>query len=138
MVFMAMPFGDDELDQVYRRHLRPAVAKTGFILQRVDEQPTAGLIDYNMELMIRRSRFVIADLTQENRGAYWEAGFAEGLGKPVVYTCRRSYFEQHKTHFDTSHRQTVTWSSDTIDADMDRLKTIIRVTLPSDAKLEDD
>jgi len=32
-----------------------------------------------MRLEIRRSRFAVVDLTHGNRGAYWEAGFAEGL-----------------------------------------------------------
>ncbi len=86
---------------------------------------------------IRRSKFVVADLTEGNHGAYWEAGLAEGLSKPVIYTCERGYFDSNRTHFDTNHRQTVVWSEPTIAKDMDRLKAIIRVTFPGEAVLED-
>ena len=30
--------------------------------------------------------------THGDPGAYWEAGFAEGLGKPVIYTCEKDDF----------------------------------------------
>ena len=39
--------------------------------------------------LIRDAKFVIADLTHDNNGAYWEAGYAEGLGKPVIYICEK-------------------------------------------------
>ena len=39
-----------------------------------------------MRRMIQGALFVIADLTHENRGAYWEAGYAEGLSKTVRHT----------------------------------------------------
>lgn len=133
--FMAMPFGFGELDATYHTHFVPAVGATGFSLRRIDERPEAGLIDTQMELAIRRSTLVIADLTHGNLGAYWEAGFAEGLGKPVIYTCERSHTES--THFDTSHRQTVFWAQESVEEDMERLKTIIRVTLPNVARLDD-
>jgi len=48
---------------------------------------------------IRTARFVIADLTHDNNGAYFEAGFAEGLGLPVIYTCEAGKFDAKKTHF---------------------------------------
>ena len=40
-------------------------------------------VDAVIEHEIRACRFLIADLSDDNAGAYWEAGFAEGLGKPV-------------------------------------------------------
>ena len=51
---------------------------------------------------MRGARFVIADLSHDNNGAYFEAGFAEGIGLPVVYTCEVKKFEAKKTHFDTN------------------------------------
>lgn len=64
--FMAMKFGDPELDAVFSKHFKPAVL---------------------------------------------EAGFAEGLGRPVVYTCRKDIFDNSKTkpYFDTNHYLTVVW-----------------------------
>ena len=42
-------------------------------------------------------------------GAYWEAGFGEGLGLPVIYTCEISKWAESKTHFDTNHLVTIIW-----------------------------
>ncbi len=137
--FMAMPFGDERLDDIFRDYLKPAVAQTGFDLRRMDEAPPAGIIDVQMEVEIRRSQFLIAELTDDNNGVYWESGFAEGLGKPVIYTCERSYHEgSDGTHFDTSHRHTVIWSEDDIDQAMSDLKNTIRATLPEAAKMSDE
>jgi hypothetical protein len=135
--FMAMPFNNSILDEVYKR-FKAAVAQTGFDLQRIDERPKAGLIDDRLRVEITTSRFLIAELTEGNEGAYWEAGFAEGLGKPVIYTCKKAYFNQTRTHFDTNHHLTVLWEEvDKIDGALNELKATIRATLPNEAKLQD-
>ena len=138
--FMAMPFGEHELDGVFLDHFKPAAKRAGFDLYRLDEQPKAGLIDDRLRLEIRRSRFLVADLTHGNAGAYWEAGYAEGLGRPVIYTCRRDAFDdpQKKPHFDTNHHLTVVWELGDAGKAADQLTTTIRVTLPSEAILADE
>jgi nucleoside 2-deoxyribosyltransferase len=85
-----------------------------------------------------RGGTLIADLTHENRGAYWEAGYAEGLGKPVIYVCEKSKFETLTTHFDTNHHTTVLWDRNDLEKAASELKSTIRETLPEDAKLTDD
>jgi hypothetical protein len=134
--FMAMPFGNQILDEVYV-HFKAATSKTGFDLRRIDERPKAGLIDDRLRVEIATSRFLIAELTEENRGAYWEAGFAEGLGRPVIYTCEKTHFKQASTHFDTNHHLTVQWEKGKIDDALDELKATIRATLPGEATLQD-
>ena len=139
--FMAMPFGASELDGLLKDYFVPAVDRAGFHLRRnIDPQP-AGLIDDLMRVQIRTARFVIADLTHSNRGAYWEAGFAEGLSKPVIYTCRADVFNDadptKRTHFDTNHLSTVLWESAALKDAADRLTAMIRATLPAEAKLQD-
>lgn len=135
-VFMAMKFGDPELDRVVDEVFRPAVAATGFQLLVLTDVPRAGLIDDRLRVEIRRSRFLIADITHENLGAYWEAGFAEGLGKPVIYTCKKEVFDAGASHFDTNHHLTVFWHPDFKTVAND-LKATIRATLPTEAKLDD-
>jgi hypothetical protein len=135
--FMAMPFGQVRLDKIYT-YFQKAVAETGFDLQRIDEQPKAGLIDDRLRVEIRTSRFLIAELTGGNQGAYWEAGFAEGLGRPVIYSCEKSCFKREGSHFDTNHHLTVLWEENKIDEALDALKATIRATLPDEAKLQDD
>jgi len=104
--FFARKFDNPDLDRVFDECLRPAVAQTGFELRAVPQR--AGLVDAIIEAEIRRCRFLIADLSDDNAGAYWEAGFAEGLGKPVIYVCRAKEGDaEKKTHFDANHRHTV-------------------------------
>lgn len=111
-VFMAMKFGDEELNRVVEQVFRPAVESTGYTLRVLTDVPRAGLIDDRLRVEIRRSRFMLADITHGNLGAYWEAGFAEGLGKPVIYTCKNEAFRKGVSHFDTNHHLTVMWSDD--------------------------
>ena len=81
--------------------------------------------------------FPLCDLPDENRGAYWEAASAEGLGKPVIYTCERDFFDKHGTHFDTNHHLTLKWSKDTYEDAINVLRDTIRETLPREAKMSD-
>src|SRR5205823_1363044 len=59
--FMAMKFGDAELDAMFHDRFKPAVKQTGFDLQRLDTNPKPGLIDARMEVEIRAARFIVAD-----------------------------------------------------------------------------
>lgn len=140
VAFMAMQFNDAELDGVVDNCFRGAVSKTGFELRRLNDHPKAGPIDDRMRSEIRSSMFLIADLTHGNRGAYWESGFAEGLGKPVIYTCRKDVFEnpESKPHFDTNHHLTVVWDPVNLSQAETDLKATIRATLVADAKQIDD
>jgi hypothetical protein len=131
-VFIAMKFGDPELDEMLKEHFRPAVQRTGFNLFRLDDEPRAGLIDDRLRVEIRQSRFLLSDLTHANNGAYWEAGYAEGLGKPVIYLCKKEVFADPKAkpHFDTNHHLTIVWDRETIQEDMERLVATIRYSIP--------
>lgn len=110
--FIAMQFGDDDdgLESFVREVVKPAVKEDiGCNLVDMRDVSKAGIIDNIMRVRIRDAKFVIADLTHGNNGAYWEAGYAEGLGKPVIYTCAKEEFDERKTHFDTNHCTTVFW-----------------------------
>jgi hypothetical protein len=50
---------------------------------------------------INKSRFLIADFTEQKDGVYFESGYAAGKGLKVIYTCRKDHFK--KSHFDTNH-----------------------------------
>jgi hypothetical protein len=130
--FFARQFDNPDLDRVFDECLRHAVAQTGYELRTAPQR--AGLVDAVIEDAIRRCRFLIADLSDDNAGAYWEAGFAEGLGKPVIYICRS---RRKKTHFDTNHRHTVRWDLSSLDQTAKKLKAVIRNTLLGDAKQAD-
>ena len=97
--FFARRFNNADLDRLFNTCLHQAVLETGYELRPATQR--AGLIDAVIEDEIRRCRFVVADLSDANDGAYWEAGFGEGRGKPVIYICRAR--DQHgaeiTTHF---------------------------------------
>src|ERR1700733_5968673 len=109
--FMAMQFGDEQMDRIYRDHLCPAVDGIGYQLQTVQDTPEAGLIDYRIRLQVTASRFVIADVTHGNPGVYFEAGYAGGIRRPVIYTCRADAFapKAGHPHFDVNHHLCVKW-----------------------------
>jgi hypothetical protein len=139
-VLMAMKFNtpklnDPQLDQLVGA-LRPAVKQSGFDLYTLDDGP-AGSIDDQLRVALRTSRFIIADLTYGSRGSYWEAGFSEGLGRPVIYTCRETEWNDEKPHFDTNHLRTIVWHPAKLDEAANRLKAMIRATLPAEAKMSD-
>ena len=107
--FMALKFGDPELDGFKKDVIKPAIEALGYKLEDMRDAARAGLIDNVMRARIRDAAFVLVDLTHDNSGAYWEAGYAEGLGKPVLYICKKEIFDETGTHFDTNHCTTVMW-----------------------------
>ncbi|MGZ8947823.1 MAG: hypothetical protein ACXW1W_20645 [Methylococcaceae bacterium] len=135
--FMAMQFGVPELNAVLENVFKPSAKMAGFDLFKLDDEPRAGLIDDRLRVEIQSSDFLIADLTHANNGSYWEAGYAEGLGKPVIYTCEQEKFNSQKTHFDTNHHLTVLWDKNAPEQAGDLLKATIRATLPHIAKQDD-
>lgn len=109
--FLAMEFDAPDLEAFVREVLKPTVKEaTDYDLVDMRNVSKAGIIDNIMRVQIRDAKFVIVDLTHDNNGAYWEAGYAEGLGKPVIYICEKKKFKAEKTHFDTNHCTTVPWS----------------------------
>jgi nucleoside 2-deoxyribosyltransferase len=135
---MAMKFGKAVTDTLFASYLKPAVKQAGFDLRRLDERPRPELIDQNMEVELRLAKFVVADLSHGNRGAYWEAGFASGLGKPVFYLCGAARFRRAGSHFDTNHHFTILCDANDMPKAGEDLKISIRFHLPEDAKLTDD
>lgn len=128
--FIAMQYGDPELEKLVLETLKPAVReKIGYDLVDMRDVARSGVIDNIMRNQIRDSAFVLADLTHDNPGAYWEGGYAEGLGKPVIYLCRQDKFDRQKPHFDTNHCTTVMWSSDDPEPFIDSLIATLRRSL---------
>lgn len=110
--FVAMWF-DNSMDNAWREGIEPAIKDAGYEALRIDRKEYADKIDDQIIAEIRRSRFVIADFTHGDDGArggvYYEAGFAHGLGIPVIFTCRKDVFE--KVHFDTRQYNHIVWET---------------------------
>jgi hypothetical protein len=105
--FVAMRFSKP-LRPIYDQGFAPAIADAGFDPMRIDDVEHVDRIDDRIMAEIRRSRFVVADLTENNQGVYLEAGFALGLGLPVVWTCRET--DIGNLHFDIRQFNHIVWS----------------------------
>jgi hypothetical protein len=126
--FIAMKFGDARLDRFVSEVVKPAVRDgLGMELLRVDDSPRAGIIDNIIRAEIQDSAFVLVDLSHGNPGAYWEAGYAEGLGKPVIYLCEKQIWDDEETrpHFDVNHCTTIMWA----EGDDEAFKTTLIATI---------
>ena len=110
--FLAMEFNKSELESFVEKVVKPAVKEVlGYDLRNIRDISRAGVMDNVRWVAIRDARFVIVELTHNN-GAFWEAGYAEGLDKPVVYICEREKFKRSNeegvgTLLDTNHCTTV-------------------------------
>lgn len=109
-VFVALWF-DEEMEVAYQQGIAPAIEGAGYKPMRIDQKPDVNKIDDEIIAEIRRSRFLVADFTQGADGArggvYFEAGFALGLGIPVIYTCREDAIDS--IHFDTRQYHHTLW-----------------------------
>lgn len=108
--FVAMWF-DDEMNDAYEKGIKPAIEQSGYTPMRIDRKPDANKLDDDIIAEIRRSRFLVSDMTHGEDGArgsvYFEAGFADGLGIPVIYMCRSDLMDE--VHFDTRQYAYIVW-----------------------------
>jgi hypothetical protein len=54
---------------------------------------------------------LIADFSGLRSGVFYEAGFAKGLGREVVFTVREADVEKLKEHFDTRQYNHIVYDS---------------------------
>ena len=110
--FIAMGFHDDLLEAC-EKAIKPACDKCGFEALLISDKPHNNGITDEIMAEIKRSKFVIVDFTYNNNGAYFEAGYAQGLGRPVIRCCKKEWFDTdgNNLHFDTRHYNTILWKS---------------------------
>ena len=72
--------------------------KAGYKPLRIDRTEHVNRIDDEIIMQIRQSKFLVADLTGQRNGVYFEAGFMLGLGRPVIWVCEKA--ELDHIHFD--------------------------------------
>jgi nucleoside 2-deoxyribosyltransferase len=106
--FVAMSFSD-EMKAIWEDAIKPAISEAGYTPYRVDEDLHSENIIFKIMAEIKDSRFVVADLTEQNNGVYFEAGYGLGLGLPVIWTIRKDDVEN--VHFDTAQYNQIRWES---------------------------
>jgi hypothetical protein len=95
--FVAMWF-NKSLDEAWTNGFDPGIRAAGYRPIRIDNQDYVGGITDEIMSRIRHSRFVVVDYTNQRNGVYFEAGFALGLGVPVIPTCQSD--DVGNLHFD--------------------------------------
>lgn len=124
--FVAMWFHKD-LDDIWESGLKPALEQTNYIPVRLDRTEYNDKIDDRIIAEIRKSGLLVADFTGQRGSVYFEAGFALGLGIPVIWTCRDA--DAENLHFDTRQYNYIVWT-DFSDL-KEKLINRIEATLPN-------
>jgi hypothetical protein len=106
--FVAMSFAS-ALQTAYDDGLKLGIEDTKYYKPfRMDREEHNEKIDDHIIASIRKSGLLVADFTGQRAGVYFEAGFALGLGIPVVWTCRED--ESKELHFDTRQYNHILWT----------------------------
>lgn len=87
-VFVAMPIGpanpyDDVLDAI-----KETCKSCGLTAERVDEAQVNERITDRILESIQKAEYVIVDLTESRPNVFYEAGYAQGIGKLPIYIAR--------------------------------------------------
>lgn len=99
------------MDSVAINSFEKAISDAGYEPMRIDRREHNGKIDDQIIVEIKKSKFVVCDFTGHRGGVYFEAGFAMGLGKPVIWCCKEDYFND--LHFDTRQYNHIKWETKT-------------------------
>ena len=124
--FCAMWF-DERLLPLWSDGIFKAIELAGYEPKRIDTHQHNNRIDDEIIAMIRRSKFVVADFVGNRAGVYFEAGYALGLGLPVIWTCSKD--KLHRIHFDNRQYNFVTWEWGKLDEFKTNLQNRIEATL---------
>jgi hypothetical protein len=121
--FVAMWFSEC-MEIPYKTAIKVAIERCNYLPIRIDEVPHHDRIDDRILRAINECKFLVADLTGQRGGVYFEAGYALALRKPVIWTCKDTDFEN--IHFDVRQYNCIKWSneSDLLDQLEDRLVSL--------------
>ena len=104
-VFLIMSF-KKEYDDLYDAY-DTVVKDFGFKPDRTDQVNSLERITPRILNGIKHSAFVIADVTEKSLNVFYEIGFAEGIGRPVIITAK----EGTELPFDIKDTPIVFWST---------------------------
>jgi len=82
-VFVMMPF-DEAMDDLYVYGIRGCAEKLGLKCIRVDEIEHNSNIINEIKDRIKKSEYLIGEMSKPNKNVYYEVGYAHGLGKEVI------------------------------------------------------
>lgn len=91
-VFIAMPFGNQKLDELYTKYVLPTFKELGFEVKRVDEQSFTHSIVQKIFELINNSHLVLLMVDGKNPNVFYEGGYAYALEKNIIL-CASSHSE---------------------------------------------
>ncbi len=124
--FVAMSFSKDK-KEIWQQGIKPILESLGYNAIRIDEKEHNDMIIDHIIAEINKSGLVIADFTEHKHGVYFEAGYAMGLGIPVIWTCHED--DISGIHFDTKPFNHIGWT--TPEELGKKLKIRIEATIPN-------
>lgn len=110
--FIAMSF-DKEVEYI-QGIFKQAIRQAGFEPQIIKDKEHNNYIMPEIFHEIEKSKFVVVDITKQNYGAYYEAGYAQALGKEVIVCCKKEVFDNPSTrpHFDIAQKSMILWTNE--------------------------
>jgi bifunctional N-acetylglucosamine-1-phosphate-uridyltransferase/glucosamine-1-phosphate-acetyltransferase GlmU-like protein len=108
--FVFMPFRD-EYFALYDNVIRPCLESHGFSCRNSAEHRASGIVTEDIWSDINRARFVIAEITEDNRNVWYELGLAHALNKDVIMPVRR----EKELPFDVRVHRVLTYSPNRFD-----------------------
>jgi hypothetical protein len=99
--FIIMPFGRQDLEELYAEFLLPALNECELECQRGDDIFGSNVIMEDIRTAISSADLIVADLTGQNPNVFYEVGIAHTLGKPVLLLS----MSMEDIPFDLRHRR---------------------------------
>ena len=124
--FVAMDFGALWND-VYINAVKPGIQEAGYAVMRVNDHEHNEYIPEKIISLIDKSKFVVAEFSSGNKGAYYEAGYARGSKKTVIYLCREDLIKE--VHFDTNQINHILWEEGKLDEAKNAIRSRIEKTI---------
>lgn len=117
--FIASAFDYEDVDAVYRKAVQPVLREFRITPLRVDRVEHNEDIDDKIFSLLDSADICIADLTYARPSVYYEAGYAFGQGKPVIYIVRDDHFRarpddphgNQRVHFDLQMKNIISWKA---------------------------
>ncbi len=84
LAFVVMQFSPPEYEELFNDVITPVCDQMGLEAFRASQTNAPGLVIGDIQRQIRESRVVIAEITPNNANVYYEVGYADAIGKPVI------------------------------------------------------
>lgn len=118
IAFVILRIGASDVDKLFDKVIAPATRECGLEAKRVDLTEGRETITGRILQLIDGSILAIADLTYERPNCYFEAGYTQGKGIPVIYMAREDHDPRRpgrkandpRVHFDLDAHKITYWS----------------------------